>query len=198
MKPFSKLFTTATLALSAVVLTLTAQPLVAAETYEVDATHSSVVFRITRLGYSHFYGMIGIKSGNVTLDEADLANSSIELTLDPGTVYTGNEKRDAHLRKPDFFNAKEFPEIKFKSTSIKKDGDDFDMTGELTLLGQTKTITAELEELGKGTGPQGEFRRAAEAEFTFKRSEFGMNYGMDGGMLSDEVKVTVVIEGVKK
>jgi polyisoprenoid-binding protein YceI len=190
-----------TLLLSAAsLLLLAAAParLAAADTYEVDVMHSWVTFKVKHMGIGYALGMINIKSGTVVVDEADPSKSSIELVLDPGTIYTGIPKRDDHLKGADFFNAKEFPAITFKSTAVKGDAKEADVSGELTLLGVTKPVEAEVDEIGKGKGMKGEDLRGAEAKFKFKRSDFGMKFGLDNGALADEVEVYVIVEGKKK
>lgn len=186
------------LALAALV-TAVAAPVHAADTYEIDAAHSFVVFKLKHMNTSWAYGTFGKMSGTATFDEADPTKSSINLTIDPTSIDTGIEKRDGHLKSPDFFNVKEFPEITFKSTGVTKTADGKgQVTGELTLLGKTVPVTATIEETGSGKGMNGEDRRGAQAEFSFKRSDFGMNWGIDNGVLADETFVTVSLAGIKK
>lgn len=186
--------TTAAALLAPLSLTLSA-----ADTYEVDAAHSSVVFKVKHSGVSHFFGLVSVKSGTVVFDEADPTKSSVELVIDPSTISTGNEKRDSHLKSPDFFNVKEFPEVAFKSTSLEKgEGDTYTLKGDLSLLGKTKPVSAVLTEVGEGKGMKGETRRGADAVIKFKRTDFGMDWGVDNGAVSDEVEVTVGLAAVKK
>lgn len=169
----------------------------AADTYEVDAAHSMIIFRAKHMGVSNNYGRFNQFSGMLTVDEADAANSAIELEVKAESVDTGNEKRDQHLRSPDFFNAKQFPVITFKSTKVEKvDEDTLKVTGNFELHGVKKSVTVEVEMTGKGKNQQGTALIGFETIFTIKRSEFGMNYGI--GAVSDEVRITVSVEGMKK
>lgn len=169
----------------------------AADTYEVDAEHSMIIFRAKHMGVSNNYGRFNEFSGTLTVDEADAANSAIELEVKAESVDTGNEKRDQHLRSPDFFNAKQFPVITFKSTKVEKvDEELLQVTGDLELHGVKKSVTIAVEMTGKGKNRQGTALIGFEAIFTIKRSEFGMNYGI--GAVSDDVRITVSVEGVKK
>lgn len=169
----------------------------AADTYEVDAAHSMIIFRAKHMGVSNNYGRFNEFSGTLTVDEADAANSAIELEVKAESVDTANEKRDQHLRSPDFFNAKQFPVITFKSTKVEKvDEDTLKVTGDFELHGVKKSVTVEVEMTGKGKNPQGTAIIGFETIFTIKRSEFGMNYGI--GAVSDDVRITVSVEGMKK
>lgn len=169
----------------------------AADTYEVDASHSMIIFRAKHMGVSYNYGRFNEFSGNLAVDETDAANSTIELEVKAASVDTGNEKRDQHLRSPDFFNAKQFPVITFKSTEVKKvDEDTLEVTGDLGLHGVKKSVTVEVAITGKGKNQQGTALIGFETTFTIKRSEFGMDYGI--GAVSDDIRITVSVEGMKK
>ena len=109
------------------------------------------------------------------------------------SVDSGNDKLDGHLRSPDFFNSKEFPKMSFKSTGAKKAANGmFEVMGDLTMHGVTKSITAMVEITGQ-SGMMGQ-RGGAEATFTVKRSEFGMTYGIDKGAIGKSVRVIVGME----
>ena len=168
----------------------------AAETFNIDPAHSSFIFRIKHINTSFLYGRIDTSSGSITLDEADPTKSSVSLELKADSVDTVNEKRDQHLKGPDFFNAKQFPTITFKSKAVKKAGADYEITGDFTLLGVTKEITAKLTQTGGGKSPFGDFRVGFEGTFAFKRSDFGMKAMLDG--IGDDVQVTVSVEAAHK
>lgn len=169
----------------------------AADTYEVDASHSMIIFRAKHMGVSYNYGRFNEFSGNLAVDETDAANSMIELEVKAASVDTGDEKRDQHLRSPDFFDAKQFPVITFKSTEVKKvDEDTLEVTGDLKLHGVKKSVTVEVAITGKGKNQQGTALIGFETTFTIKRSEFGMDYGI--GAVSDDIRITVSVEGMKK
>lgn len=168
-----------------------------AETYKLDPDHVSVVFRVKHLGVTYVFGHFNGPTGSFTFDEAAPANHSIQMQVKAANIHTGVEKRDKHLRSPDFFNAAEFPLVTFKSTSIKKiDNDSFEVSGDLTLLGKTRPITAKARQTGSGKDPWGGYRRGFEATFTIKRSDFGMDFMLGG--VSDEVELTVSVEGIRQ
>jgi polyisoprenoid-binding protein YceI len=171
----------------------------AAKTYQIDAAHSSVLFRAKHLGVTYNYGRFNEFSGNITLDETDVSKSKVEFEVKTASVDTANGKRDQHLRSPDFFNAKQFPVLTFKSTKVsEKAGQEniLEVTGDFELHGVKKSITVDVEITGKGKSPQGGELIGFETTFAIKRSEFGMTYGMQG--VSDDIRITVSIEAGKK
>ena len=92
----------------------------AADNYKVDPVHSTSAFRIKHAGAPPFWGRFNEPNGTFMLDEADPTKSTFTIELKADNVDTANAKRDAHLKSPDFFNAKQYPAITFKSTSVKK------------------------------------------------------------------------------
>ena len=166
--------------------------------FQVDAVHSAVIFRIQHLGVSYTYGRINSPTGSYNIDMANPSASMIDITLDTEKIDTANERRDNHLRSPDFFNAKQFPTISFKSESFEKTGDkSLKVRGKLTMLGVTKDVDANLEFVGEAQTQQG-YKSGFECEFTIKRSDFGMTKYLEGNALGDEVTLYVTIEGVRK
>lgn len=163
--------------------------------FHVDPVHSMVVFRIGHLGVSYVYGRFNAPSGSYNIDLANPSASMIDVALAAEKVDTGNERRDNHLRSPDFFNAKQFPTITFKSDSFEKNGDkSLKVRGKLTLLGVTKDVEADLQFIGEAQTQQG-YKSGFEATFTIKRSEFGMTTYTPG--LGDEVKLLINVEAFK-
>jgi polyisoprenoid-binding protein YceI len=167
-----------------------------ADTFKIDPVHSSIIFSIKHLGVTDFYGRFNDLSGKVVLDKADPSKSSVEITIPVESVDTHYEKRDQHLKSPDFFNSKQFPVIVFKSKSMEASGDTYKVTGDLTLHGVTKPLTLEVKNVTEAKGMEGEIRGGGETRFTFKRSDFGMNFMQ--GPLGDDVTVFVSLEGVRE
>ncbi|MEY2713863.1 MAG: hypothetical protein RIT24_206 [Planctomycetota bacterium] len=164
-------------------------------TYGIDDVHSCTLFRVHHAGAGQFWGRFNDISGKFTLSN-DPAKMSFDITVAVESVDTNEPKLDGHLKSPDFFNAKEFPTMSFKSSSAKKmDNGMFEVMGDFTMHGVTKPITAMVEVTGQSTmmGVRG----GAEATFTVKRSDFGMNYGVEKGAVGDMVKVIVNLEGVQ-
>jgi len=166
-----------------------------ADEYAVDPVHSGVTFRIGHLGLSSVPGRFNEISGGFTLDP-DPAKCSFTLNIKVDSIDTNNKQRDDHLRGPDFFNAKQFPALTFKSTAVKEVKQGYEVTGELKMHGETRPVTFVLLGGKKAEFPKGVQRTGFTTELTLKRSEFGMD--KFGDMLSDEVSIAVGLEGTKK
>lgn len=166
----------------------------AADTYKLDPVHSMVIFKINHLGVSNTYGRFDAPEGSFVMDD-DAEKMTFEASISVSKIDTANSKRDEHLKSADFFNAKQFPDITFRSTAVKKTGDStFDVTGDLSLHGVTKSITIPMTKVGAAKTQMGE-RAGFDATFTIKRSDFGMNF-MEGAV-GDEVTLMINLEGVK-
>lgn len=167
-------------------------------TFEIDPVHSMVVFRIGHLGVSYVYGRFNEPTGDYNIDVANPSASFINITLDAAKVDTANERRDNHLRSPDFFNAKQFPTLAFKSASFEKSGkNSMKVRGQITMLGVTKDVEATLEFIGEAETRQG-YKSGFEASFKINRSEFGMTKYLEENALGDEVTLWITIEGGRK
>lgn len=169
----------------------------AADTYELDAVHSNYLFRVKHLGVSYTYGRFNESSGKFTIDPADPSKNSIEIEVKTNSIDTANDARDKHLKGPDFFNTVEFPTMTFKSTLFKKKDDGkYEVTGDLTIHGVTKSVTATAVLVGEGKGMRGETRAGWDATLVIDRTDFGMNYMPDN--IGTEVTLTIAVEGVKQ
>lgn len=173
---------------------LLAQPAIA-ETYSIDPVHSSVGFSIRHL-VGRTSGSFADFSGSIAYDEAKLSAASFAGTVQIGSIDTGNEKRDGHLKSADFFDAENFPIMGFASTSVKSTKAGLQVTGDLTLHGVTKSIVIPVEVLGIGMNPMSKKPVAGfSAEFVIARSDFGVNSWVDqAGVVGDEVKITLLVE----
>jgi polyisoprenoid-binding protein YceI len=167
------------------------------ETFEVDGGHSTVLFAVGHLEIGRVWGRFTKVKGTVTVEAGKYDQGTIAVEVDAASVYTGSRKRDDHLRGPDFFKTKQFKSIAFAGRSGKSLGDGrFEVTGELTLLGVTKTVTATAKHLGAGRDPWGGFRAGYEVRLTIRRSDFGMKYGLPG--VGDVIELIIAIEAVRK
>jgi polyisoprenoid-binding protein YceI len=167
-----------------------------ADDYAVDSMHTAVTFRISHLGLSWTYGRFGDVSGEFTIDPANPAGCSFTLAMKAESVDTGIKKRDDHLRSPDFFNAKQFPIISFKSTAIKPIDGGYEVTGDFSLHGVTKSVTFPLKGGRTAEFPKGMLRTGYSTELSLKRSEFGMDKMLEA--VGDVVHIAISFEGVKK
>ena len=184
-------------ALVALVMLATAQ-LRAADTYKIDPAHAIVLYKISHLNLANAYGRFNEPTGQVVWDNDDPTKSTFEFEVAADKVDTGNPKRDAHLKSPDFFDARQFPKITYKSTAVTKKSDNqFELTGDLTMHGVTKPITFVITKTGEGNGLKpGEFRTGWEAQVDLKRTDWGIK-GLVGPV-GDDVHLTVSFEAVKQ
>jgi len=182
--------------LSLVTLSLALTAQAAVETYKIDPTHSSVGFRVRHI-FTKIPGEFTKFDGTITVDRDDLEKSSTEATIAVASINTRDEKRDTHLKSPDFFQVEKFPSISFKSKSWKKTGaDTFDITGDLTIKGVTKEVVLKTKSLGFGPGMRpGTTLSGWEGTTTVDRKDFGivLSGGMDKAIGSD-IDVTITIE----
>jgi polyisoprenoid-binding protein YceI len=178
-------------------LAVFSHPAAATETYQVDPVHSAAVFRIKHLGIAYLYGRFNDLAGTLKIDDKTPANSVVEIYANTKNIDTFNSERDNHLRSPDFFDAKKFDIISFKSKSFTKVSKDmYEVTGDLALHGVTRPLTVKVQRTGSGKDPWGGFRIGFETTFTIRRSDFGMNFMMEG--VGDEVRIILSIEGIRQ
>ena len=171
------------------------------ETYKIDPAHSNVGFSIRHF-FSKVPGKFKTYEGTITVDPKDLSKTLVEVTIDTASIDTGNGDRDSHLQSSDFFDAAKFPKITFKSTGVTPQGTNkATLKGELTMHGVTKPVTLDAEVLGFSPDPWGNFRAGFEAKTKLNRQDFGVSWNkvVEGGgsVLSDEVEITIDIEGVR-
>lgn len=167
--------------------------------YNLDPAHCSVAFKIAHAEVSQVFGLFSDISGAFVLDKADVSKSRLNVHVAVASIYTGQAKRDEHLKSADFFNAKEFPTINFMSTGFAAAGDKtYDVTGDLKLHGVTKKITVKVTNPGETEFPPKSGKRVAGliGEFKIKRSDFGMTTGIP--MVGDEVVISFGLEGTKQ
>jgi polyisoprenoid-binding protein YceI len=175
-----------------------------AATYDIDPSHSSASFKVRHLMVANVRGELGNIAGRVVLDPTDLARSSVEATIDATTINTRDEKRDAHLRSPDFFDTQSYPTITFRSTRVQAGkGGHFTVTGDLNMRGITREVSLEVEPLSDEVrDPWGNTKRGATATTKINRKDWNVswNAALDGGglVVGDEVSITLEIELARK
>lgn len=167
--------------------------------WTVDQSHSAVGFEVKHMMVSKVKGQFNSYSAEIeAADLADLTTAQIAFKLDVASINTSNEDRDNHLKSADFFESEAYPTIDFNSTSITKDGDDYKLTGDLTVKGITKPVTFDVEYGGKGTNPWGVEVYGFEAEGKINREEFGLTWNAaleTGGVLvGKDIKIKVELE----
>lgn len=188
--------------LSAVALTAAAAlPVQAADTYNVDPGHSDVGFQIRHM-VTQVRGKFDDYKGTIQLDPAKMVNSSVDFAIKATSINTGNADRDKHLRSADFFDVEKFPEMTFKSKSIKATGKDaYAVTGTFAMHGVSKDITLPVSFGGTAKDPWGGQRAGFSTSITLNRKDYGINWNkaLDNGgvLLGEDVKITIDLEAVK-
>ncbi|HWA14989.1 MAG TPA: YceI family protein [Gemmatimonadales bacterium] len=170
-------------------------------TWKIDKTHSELSFRIRHL-VSRVSGTFLDWDGTITGDPTNWNAGSVTVAIRTASITTNNERRDTHLRSPDFFDAATYPEISFKSTSVKVDGENITLNGDLTMRGVTKPITLTGTYNGIQPGQGGRDRVGFEVSTKVNRLDYGVKYNraVEGGgtLLGDEVTIQVTVAAVKQ
>ena len=168
-------------------------------TWAIDASHTEVEFSVRHLMISNTKGRFGTVKGEVVLNPTTPGKAQIEVSIDVTSIDTREEKRDAHLRSPEFFDAAHFPAMKFSGGTFTGDPEgEFKLTGDLTIRGVTKPITLDVTFEGAGNDPWGGTRRGFSAKGKLLRSAFGLEWNAaletGGVVVGDEVKLTINTE----
>ena len=174
-----------------------------ASTWNIDASHSSVGFKVRHLMVSNVKGVFGKVQGVVNIDDQDITRSTASVKIDTTSVDTGVAKRDAHLRSGEFLDVAKFPTMTFVSVSVVKSGEGrLKVTGDLTLHGVKRTVVLDVEGPSRvAKDPMGNLRRGASAETRISRKDYGIiwNKALETGgvLVGDEVSISIEIEMTK-
>ena len=187
------------MALMLATATLTGSAFAQTSTWAIDPAHSSINFEVRHMGVSNVHGSLGEVSGTLLYNEKEITKSSVEATASTTTVSTGVEKRDTHLKSPDFFDAAKFPKLSFKSTSLSNAGGQLKLTGDLTLNGVTKSVTLDVDgPAPPQTDQKGVTRSGFSATGKLKRSDFGFGPKFPSAVVGDDIKFSIDVEIDKK
>jgi polyisoprenoid-binding protein YceI len=177
--------------------------LVWAVTWKIDPVHTAVEFKIRHLMVSWVKGVFTDVDGTVNIPEDNVGNSSAKVRIATASVDTNNQKRDDHLRSPDFFDAATFPEMTFVSKQVVVDnGQPAKIVGDLTIRDVTREVELEVEDFSQTiTDPWGNIRRGASASTKINRSDYGLTWNKaletGGVVVGDEVHITLEVEMIK-
>ncbi len=170
----------------------------AAETYTIDPVHSSIGFGVKHMMVSQTNGQFNKYDGTIIYDPNDLSQSKVDITVEVASIDTRDEKRDAHLKAGDFFDAAQFQTITFVSKQINKDS----IVGDLTMKGVTKEVTIPVTIAGPVNSMAGTPLIGITGTFTLNRQDYGVNWNKtldQGGLaVANEVQVNISIEANKK
>ena len=187
-------------ALTFVSMTAFAQKKLEAGKYTIDPMHSKVGFEVTHLMISTVEGRFKDFSGNFAIDEK-FDKSKLEAEANVASIDTGVEKRDGHLKSPDFFDASKYPKMTFKSSSISGTPESFKMVGDLTIKGKTKKVTFDTKYTGSAVDGYGNLKAAFAGSTKISRKEFGLTWNQAveaGPIVGDEITIELKIQGAKE
>lgn len=172
---------------------------VSAQEWNMDKAHSQIMFVVDHMGINHITGNFGTVSAKFTAAKDDFSDAVIEFTADINSINTGNEQRNNHLKSDAFFNAAQFGTLTFKSTSFTKTGDKtYQLTGDLTFHGVTKTVTLNAVYNGSVINPMSKKTTAGfNVTGTIKRTDFGVGTEFPANFISDEVQIDANTEFIK-
>jgi polyisoprenoid-binding protein YceI len=178
-------------------------PRATATTWAIDPSHSEVGFAVKHMMVSSTKGRFAEFGGAIVLDEADVTRSRVDVEIAVASINTRDEKRDAHLRSADFFDADAFPTITFRSTRVEPAGPDrLRVLGDLTIRGVTRPVVLNVEVNGRNHTPWGGEVIGYEASTKISRKDFGLTWNValetGGVVVGDEVKISLDVEAGKQ
>ncbi|MBA3783178.1 MAG: YceI family protein [Nocardioides sp.] len=169
--------------------------------YTLDVSHSRLGFTARHAMVTKVRGQFQDFAGTAHVDAANPSSSSVNVTIQVASVDTGSADRDGHLKSGDFFDVESNPEITFTSTSVERDGSDWNITGDLAILGTTKSVTIPFEETGSAQDPFGNVRIGFEGRTTISRKDWDLTWNAaleTGGVLvSDKIVLEFDISAIK-
>ena len=173
-----------------------------AASYTVDNIHSQVHFKVAHLMISSVRGEFNDYTASIEADPSTRTVTAVKAAIKTTSIDTKNEKRDEHLRSPDFFNAAEHPEMTFESTRIVGKGDDITVYGNLTIRGTTREVALKGSFRGENTDPWGNVRAGFSASTTINRHEYGLSWNKaletGGVVVGDDVTIRLEVQGIRK
>jgi polyisoprenoid-binding protein YceI len=169
-------------------------------TWNIDASHTDLEFSVRHMAISTVKGRFQALSGNVETDEAG-ALTAVKVSVDANSINTGDVQRDGHLKSPDFFDTATNPTVDFVSTQVlSKGGNNYSVTGDLSMNGQTKPVTLEVETTAPIKDPFGLTRTAASGSGKISRKDWGLTWNqaleLGGVLVSDEVKINLEVQAI--
>jgi polyisoprenoid-binding protein YceI len=172
-------------------------------TWELDPSHTLVEFSTRHMMVTTVKGRFTSVKGTITTDMADHSKAGVEVTIDAASITTNDEKRDGHLKSPDFLDVANYPTITFKSTRVvSESADSLTVVGDLTVHGVTKSVELKTELNGQGTTPYGAQIAGFTATTSINRKDFGLNWNValeaGGWLVGEQIKIAIEGEAVKK
>jgi polyisoprenoid-binding protein YceI len=174
----------------------------AIQRWNIDTSHSGVHFTVRHMVISKVRGAFARWQGVIEFDAEDPSRSKVSARIEAASIDTREEKRDAHLRSADFFDVEHHAALTFESTNIEKlDGNEYRVSGDLTIRGVTKPVVLEAEYLGGGKDPWGNERLGFQAHATINRKDFGLGWNQvleaGGVLVGEKIEISIDVEAVK-
>src|SRR4051794_40089089 len=170
--------------------------------YTLDPSHSRLGFSTRHAMVTTVRGQFKEFAGEAVVDTANPSASKVDLTIQAASIDTGVADRDGHLRGADFFDVENFPTVTFVSTGVQRDGDDWTITGDLTIKDVTKPISLEFESTGSARDPFGNLRIGFEGKAVLNRKDWGLTWNAaletGGFLVSDKIKLEFDISAIAK
>ncbi len=171
--------------------------------WEIDPAHSDATFSVKHMMFTTVRGHFNVLSGHLHIDEQNPANSWVDAQVNASSIDTRDSNRDNHLRSPDFFDVEKYPTVTFKSTKVEPiGGNEYNVTGDLTIRGVTKPVTFKAEYQGQGKNPYGLLVAGLSAKSKINRKDWGLtwNVGLEAGgvLVSEQVNIEIDLEVVNK
>jgi len=169
--------------------------------YQIDPDHLTVSFLVEHLGYAKVLGLFRNVSGSYRFDEQTGELSDVEIVVETDSVFTNQDRRDSHLRSKDFLDKRRFPEMTFNAEKGERTGETtFDVPGSLQLLGVTRPLTLQATWNKSGEYPidKKQYVMGVSARGSLRRSDFGMNYGVENRWVGDTVEIMIEFEARRR
>ena len=169
--------------------------------WAIDPTHSEIGFKVKHMMFTNVSGSFKAYDATITTEDDNFENAQIEFSANIDSISTNNTDRDNHLKSGDFFDAETHPKLSFKATSFAKDGDDYELTGDLTLKGVTKSVTLPAEFSGLMKDPWGNTKVGLNITGKINRKDWGLNYNAaletGGVLISEDVRLNIELQFIK-
>ena len=169
--------------------------------YALDASHTRIGFSARHAMVTTVRGAFTTFEGSATIDTVSPEASRVELTIDADSFSTGSPDRDGHVKSADFFDVEQFSKITFASTKVERDGDEWTITGDLTIKGIAKSVTLVFEQLGSARDPFGNLRVGFEGGATINRKDWGLSWNAPletgGVLISEKIKLDFDISAIQ-
>ena len=170
--------------------------------WAIDPTHSEIGFKVKHMMFTNVSGTFAAYDATITTEDDNFENANFEFSANIDSISTNNTDRDNHLKSADFFDADNFPKLTFKASSFTKDGDDYEITGDLSIKEVTKPVKFPVEFSGLMKDPWGNTKAGLNIYGKINRKDWGLNWNSaleTGGVLvSEEVKLEIELQLAKQ